>query len=406
MGIEVNFDFTNVVGDKSKVDYYNRAMWQYCQCTATSDTDPSRADFFGFPSLSWCPGNGTIGGTNGTFDAQWAASSWEDFLDYYVNTAIPVFFSDYGCINTKMPQDRDFHETSALYDYRYMAGGFAGGVLYQWANVQSEVPSQNWGLVNLDAQGSVQLRKDFDTFSNVLGQFNREALQADDFIIESSMLPPAPPCTPTLIASASSLEFPTSWILPTPPPGLQNLISFGNNGTRGQLVDVIQTSVTHVVKDVQGNTLDGLVITPSPSSPRTTTSSLPFRTRTSAGAESPSNSNTVKIAVGVAVPVGILALIALGFLLSWCMRRSREQERTNETTHGGESNEGKAEVEDTSTGGSGIVNGTYYLVAPRELDSYQSGGPQELGSEGHEVLELSPEQYGIQELEGRNAGPD
>lgn len=314
-------------------------MWQYVRCNSLDEADLSWSDFYSFQDFNWCPGNNTIGGTNGTFDQQWISSGWASFVPTYNQTSLPVFLMGYGCINSQSPQDRDFHDTEAIYDYSYLAGYFSGGFLSEWANTQVESRVYDYGLVNLDSEGTIQLRKDYNVFSNVLAQFNLPALGAGYSTVTGAS---TPTCDLTLISNPLNISLSSTWNLPTPPPGVQELILYGNNRTRGQLIDVTQTSATRKVRDVDGNTMTGLVITPSPSNPRTTTGSIGISiTSISSSSLQPVSTPTVgspkstrgsEIGVGVGVSVGILALLGLGYSLFW-WRRVRAKDGENDQNH-------------------------------------------------------------------------
>ena len=357
---------------------YIRDMWQYIRCNNPDETDLSWSDFYGFWDFNWCPGNSTIGGTNGTFDEQWNSSGWASFVPMYNQTSLPVFLAGYGCINSYSPQDRDFHDTEAIYDYSYLAGYFSGGFLTEWANTQVESRGYDYGLINLDSEGTIQLRKDYNAFSNLLAQFNLPALGAGYGTVTGAS---TPTCDPTLVSNPLNLSLSTTWNLPTPPPGVQNLILYGNNGTRGQLVDVTQTSATHKVRDADGNIMTGLTITPSPSSPRTTTgligssaTSIPSSTLRPAGiltgsSQKPTEGFKTGVSVGVGAPVSILALLALGYFLFW-WRRSRAKGRDT-----GENNWSKPELEGRGSGPSKDMTRGNHNV-PLQLSSQQFNAPE------------------------------
>ena len=59
------------------VDSFN-----YIQCGLTGDADPSRVDFFGINSYSWCGG-----------DATFDTSGYDDLVADFKDATIPVFFS-------------------------------------------------------------------------------------------------------------------------------------------------------------------------------------------------------------------------------------------------------------------------------------------------------------------------
>lgn len=62
----------------------------YLSCDINEQSsDPSRIDFFGLNSYSWC------GPTSST--ANYGAAGYDVLISQFGNTSIPVFFSEYGC---------------------------------------------------------------------------------------------------------------------------------------------------------------------------------------------------------------------------------------------------------------------------------------------------------------------
>jgi len=79
--------------------------WAYLSCDINGQSsDPSRIDFFGLNSYSWC------GPTSPT--ANYEASSYGKLIDTFGSTTIPVFFSEYGCNKI---EPRVFDEVPVLY---------------------------------------------------------------------------------------------------------------------------------------------------------------------------------------------------------------------------------------------------------------------------------------------------
>ena len=400
MGVSIYLDLG--ITDAYDFGYYNAYQldtWEWAQCSTTpSDrfSDVSRADFFGIANYDWCPGNGTRGATNGTFLQQYNSSGWEDLRSNYSYSSIPVYFSDYGCINDVTPQNRDFLEVAALYDQRYMASYFSGGFVNEWTNVQSLQPGADYGLTILDADGNLQLRQDYDTFSRALGQFDLPGLAAGYEIDSTNGLQTPPTCTRTLISDPSSLSFASIFTIPTAPPGVADLIQSGNNGRRGQLVDVTSTAVLQTIRDSSGNVIRSLAITPSPSSPRTTTgvptSSLGSGPTSTPGTGPKKSNNAVKIGVGVGVPVGVLLLAGLGVLV-FCGLKGRKR-RGRGGPVGNQDGISASGDEKGPRGGNGPP-GYYHPVAPEEHME---------GDEQHFPTELESPEVGMSELDNGYRG--
>ncbi|KAL9106773.1 MAG: hypothetical protein Q9187_008518 [Circinaria calcarea] len=403
VGLALNVGI-GLTGPEAAITYntIKENYWHYLQCTTnphSNESDSSRADFLSFPNFDWCPGNGTLGATNGTFNQQWNSSGWQALERTYRPTSIPLFLGGYGCVNYAQPQNRDFHDTAALYNDSYMAMTFSGGFLYQWANVQMVRPLQGYyPLVNIDPGGMLQVKQDFDTFSNVLGQFNLPALGAG-LPAMKTVVPDS--CTATLIdeniAIAGNSHFVNNWTLPTVPPGVPNLILNGNNGSTGKSVDVIQTSVSHIVKDVDGSTMQGLAITPIPSSlGKPLNTGRPLNSSSTAPSIT-SNQRTSgrrrKLGLAIGLPLGLLLLATLGALLIWKRRKERKARESAKPKR--EEYQGKPELENTVVSGSGGFG--------KGLPPMPGSGPfriPELVTYGHGIHELATHEHQVQELDG------
>jgi hypothetical protein len=99
--------------------------------------DQSSSDFFGLNSYSWCGG-----------DATFESAGYNTLVEMFKDSAIPVFFSEYGC-NEIMP--RVFEEVAALYSNQMTV--ISGGLIYEY----SQEPS-NYGLVEINDNGTLTLR--------------------------------------------------------------------------------------------------------------------------------------------------------------------------------------------------------------------------------------------------------
>ncbi|MCJ1388208.1 hypothetical protein MMC18_001053 [Xylographa bjoerkii] len=250
------------------------------------------------PGFLRCPGNGKVDGTNGTFNQQWSSSVWQDYTHDFAASSAPIIFSLYGYTNPYTPEERDFHDTLALYNPDYMATTFSGGILNQWVLDIREVTDS--GLVYLDSEGNAQLKKDYNTFSSVINQFDLQELKIP------------------------SLSFDDAWILPTAPPGVQDLILYGNNGTRGRLVPVTQTDVTHTVQDASGTIMTGLSITTSLLGAMA--SSRPLSSPSSTGSSQTNEHNeALKLGAGIGIPFVLLLGTILGVLLCLQLRMKRRE---------------------------------------------------------------------------------
>lgn len=202
--------------------------------------DPSRIAFFGLNSYSWC------GPTSDT--ANYVASSYDQLVDEFGKTSIPVFFSEYGCNKV---EPRVFDEVPVLYGN--MTDVMSGGLVYEYY----EETSNNYGLVWLYDNGTAQIRVDYD---NLQSQYNKLDIKALESGNSSATMIQPPSCSKSLIQSST---FNNSFVIPDVPSGGQELI---NNGIKdpmnGKLVSVTQTQVALPVYGSNGGLLKDLAIKP------------------------------------------------------------------------------------------------------------------------------------------------
>ncbi|MCJ1419557.1 hypothetical protein MMC32_005912 [Xylographa parallela] len=234
-------------------------------------------------------------------------------------------------------------------------------------------------LVYLDSEGNAELKKDYDTFSSVLHQFNLQDLRAGSPPISATSCAIIP-CSSTYLSQALSASFDSDWALPTAPPGVQDLILYGNNGTTGRLVPVTQTDVTHTVQDVSGSTLTGLSITIN--APVTTASLHPSSSLSSIVLQQTGNSKiALKLGAGIGIPFLLLLSTILGVFVCLRLRRIRSQATANfERQNSGTDH--PRELECTTYAGQPELHDQY---RPHELD--YSTAFLELNAEdfGHEL---------------------
>ncbi|KAI7083846.1 glycoside hydrolase family 72 protein [Hortaea werneckii] len=211
--------------------------WAYLQCDNSDNEDnDSRSDFFGLNSYSWCGG-----------DATFQTSGYDDLVSMFSNTTIPVFFSEYGCIQVT---PRVFDEVQALYGPRMSV--LSGGLVYEWTQ-----EGNGYGLVNTTSDGDAQLTTDFENLSSQYAKLNTTLLQSQN---DTATSLEAPQCDASLISSDA---FSTTFDIPSQPDGVADLISNGvDNAPTGSIVSVTQTSVDATVYATNGGKISGLQINP------------------------------------------------------------------------------------------------------------------------------------------------
>ena len=213
--------------------------WAYLSCAINGQSsDPSRIAFFGLNSYSWC------GPTSNT--ANYVASRYDELIENFGNTTIPIFFSEYGCNKV---EPRVFDEVPVLYGN--MTSVMSGGVIYEYP----QDASNNYGLVTLHDNGTAQIRVDYDNLQSQYNKLDINALQSGN---STATTLEAPRCSSELIQSN---QFSTSFRIPSVPDGGQDLIDNGiEDPSNGNLVSVTETSVSLPIYGSNGGELKNLKI--------------------------------------------------------------------------------------------------------------------------------------------------
>jgi len=264
--------------------------WNYLQCTTTGDdSDPSRVDLFALNSYSWCG------------DSSYQTSGYDVLTADFSNTSVPVFFSEYGC---NKPSPRNFTEVPVLYG-PLMTPVLSGGLVYEFSQETS-----NFGLVNINSNGSAQLLSDYDTLQKQFNTLNVTLLQG---VKAENTSVVALTCASSLITNQG---FANNFSIPAVPPGAQALIDNGiSPAPVGKLVTVTSTKVTQQVQGSNGLVMSGLAITPladdesnnpsgATSSTSTTTSSAPTSTTSK-------KSGAMNVKSSLSVLMGIVSIAVL-----------------------------------------------------------------------------------------------
>jgi hypothetical protein len=203
--------------------------WAYMQCV--HEDDASSSDFFGLNSYSWCNGD------------TYQTSGYDGLVTMFADSAIPIFYSEYGC-NRETP--RAFDEVQALYGDQMRA--LSGGLVYEYSQEEA-----NYGLVEINQDGSVRLLNDYDNLQNQYNQLDINALETTN---PQSTGIQAPECDASLITAQ---EFSKNFTIPAVCPGCQDLIDNGiENPRNGALVDIGDTNVKQQVFGSNGQQIQDL----------------------------------------------------------------------------------------------------------------------------------------------------
>lgn len=268
--------------------------WNYFQCSIDGeDGDMSRADMFALNSYSWCG------------DSNFHDSSYDELVELFSTTSVPVFYSEFGC-NT--PSPRIFTEIQAIYGSN-MTSVFSGGVVYEYAQEEN-----NYGLAQVNDDGTVDLLSDFRTLQNQYSKLDFDSVQSVK-ATSKSVTPPT--CKASLIKEDG---FNNNFTLPVPPPGVQKLIDNGiGKKLNGKIIDISDWKVSQTVNDVDGSKLANLAVKPLADGEINTPSS----TETGSGSDSDTSDNasprlaplnSVSAAV-FAIPAIVATSFAIGITL-------------------------------------------------------------------------------------------
>jgi hypothetical protein len=196
----------------------------------------SRSDFFGLNSYSWC-------GASATYET----SGYDTLVAMFNNSAIPVFFSEYGC-NLPAGQARLFNEVQALYGPNMIA--LSGGLVYEY----SEEPD-DYGLVVISSNGTINILQDFINLQGQYAKLNIKLLESTT-AASGSTNPPA--CSSNLISNSS---FSSNFSIPATPSGGSDLITNGiSNPPSGKIISLGSLDVTYPVYNVTGQPITGLSV--------------------------------------------------------------------------------------------------------------------------------------------------
>lgn len=213
--------------------------WNYFQCD--HEDDASTSDFFGLNSYSWC----------GEGDSK--TSGFDDIATMFKESSIPVFFSEYGCnkVQDRAKNGRPFTEVGALYG-KGMAM-LSGGLVYEYSQEEAD-----YGLVDINPDGSVKLRPDFAKLQDQYNKLDLAQLQSSE---ASTTKFTAPTCGDKLISSGT---FSTDFNLPKVNATTQAMINDGvkkfNVYAIGQPAAWTETKPKYKVTDPSGNEVTGLAL--------------------------------------------------------------------------------------------------------------------------------------------------
>lgn len=165
----------------------------------------------------------------------------------FQNSSIPVFFSEYGC-NKPAGLARPFNEVQALYGPQMTS--LSGGLVYEYSQEESD-----YGLVILNANGSVSLRGDYDNLQNQYNKLNVTLLEST--AAGNTQITP-PQCSPSLITNSG---FSQDFTVPAQPSGAAALINSGiSSPNQGKLISTGDLNVKQQIYSTSGKLITGVAV--------------------------------------------------------------------------------------------------------------------------------------------------
>lgn len=126
----------------------------------------------------------------------------------------------------------------------------SGGLVYEYSQEEAD-----YGLVVINDNGTVSLRKDFE---NLQGQFNKLDLSLIQSTTSATNIT-APECNKSLIKAE---QFSSNFTIPAVCPGCADIIKNGiSKPNNGKLVDVTDTKPKQAVYGTNGAEIKGLELT-------------------------------------------------------------------------------------------------------------------------------------------------
>ncbi|KAI1762375.1 glycoside hydrolase family 72 protein [Hypoxylon sp. FL1150] len=113
-------------------------------------TEDERSDFFAFNDYSWCA------------PSSFEISGWDQKVKNFTGYGIPIFLSEWGCIENT----RDFEELSALMSDE-MSSVYSGGLMYEYSR-----EGNGYGIVEVSGDSeTVTEEAEFAKFSSALSKY-------------------------------------------------------------------------------------------------------------------------------------------------------------------------------------------------------------------------------------------
>ncbi|KAG8168341.1 hypothetical protein KVR01_001090 [Diaporthe batatas] len=226
--------------------------------------DSSRSDFFAFNDYSWCD------------PSDFVKSGWKAKVEKYTGYGIPLFLSEYGCIE----DERAWGEVAALYSTN-MTTVFSGGIAYEYS-----VEPNGYGIVEIK-DGKITPNQDFEELATA---FKNTPNPAGDGQFDSDST--AAECP----AASADWEV-ADELIPAPPSAIEEFMDNGAGAGPGLSEDVVTSHYGGDSYSESNVTMDGVVV-----------ASTGNGSSSSGSSGSSSGSSSENAAVGSAAPGLILSM--------------------------------------------------------------------------------------------------
>lgn len=240
---------------------------QYFDC----GDDSSAVDFFAFNDYSWCD------------PSDFVTSGWKAKVARYTGYGIPIFMSEFGCIE----DERAWGEVASLYSTD-MTSVFSGGIAYEYST-----EANGYGIVEIDGD-SVVTNEDFDELA---AAFAKTADPSGDGGYSTNTTSPACP------AKSDEWEV-ADELIPAPPADIQEYMDNGAGTGPGLSEDAVTSHYGGDSYSESNVTMDGVVVA-STASNSSSSSSGGSSSSSGSGSSSAAASGPFVSILLAAVPVAV-----------------------------------------------------------------------------------------------------
>lgn len=242
---------------------------QYFDCGDES----SAVDFFAFNDYSWCD------------PSDFVTSGWQAKVERYTGYAIPIFMSEFGCIE----DTRAWGEVASLYSTN-MSSVFSGGIAYEYS-----YETNGYGIVEIGSDGAITTNQDFDELAAAFAAAKDPS--GDGGYNENSTAPACP-------AQSADWDVP-DLLIPAPPSAVEDYMKNGAGTGPGLGSDVTTSHYGGKSYSESNVTMDGVVVASTGNSSGSSSGSSGSGSGSSSGTNSGAASGRMVSIVFAAIPLAL-----------------------------------------------------------------------------------------------------